>query len=70
MTRKNANKIHILSTSYLEISRFQSPTKQEKVYNNYKLFPVLTRIFVKNSHTYEKNNYFNDDRRDAWLLRL
>ena len=42
-----------------------SPTKQEKVYTN-----VLTRIFVKNSHTYEKNNYFNDDRRDAWLLRL
>ena len=47
-----------------------SPTKQEKVYNNYKLFPVLARIIVKNSHTYEKNNYFNDDRRDAWLLRL
>ena len=39
-------------------------------YNNYKLFPVLGRIFVKNSHTYEKNNYFNDDRRDTWLLRL
>ena len=47
-----------------------SPTKQEKVYNNYKLFPVLGRIFVKNSHTYEKNNYFNDYRRDAWLLWL
>ena len=47
-----------------------SPIKQEKVYNTYKLFLVLDRIFVKNSHTHEKNNYFNDDRRDAWLLRL
>ena len=47
-----------------------APTTQEKVSNTYKLFPVLGRIFVKNSHTYEKNNYFNDDRRDAWLLWL
>lgn len=47
-----------------------SSTKREKVYNNYKLFPVLDRIFAKNSHTYEKNNYFNDDRRDAWFFRL